>query len=52
MALLLEQIASVLIPERPNRAEPRVKKRRPKKAKPMTRPRAEIKAEMLENKAA
>ena len=52
MALLLEQIASVLIPERPNRAEPRVKKRRPKKAKLMTRPRAELKAEMLRKQAA
>jgi hypothetical protein len=52
MDLLLEHIVSVVLPVRPNRAEPRVKKRRPKKAKLMTRPRAELKKEMLKKQAA
>lgn len=48
MDLMLQQIASVLLPNRPWRAEPRVKKRRPKKVRLMTKPRRELKREMLE----
>lgn len=50
--LMLQQIASVLLPYRPGRAEPRVKKRRPKKVRLMAKPRRELKREMLEKVAA
>lgn len=42
IALLYESIAEYIIPERPNRSEPRVVKRRPKPFQLMTRPRHEM----------
>ena len=41
---LLDSIADQLVPFRPFRVEPRVRKRRPKNYRLMTRPRAELKA--------
>jgi hypothetical protein len=41
----------VVNPYRPNRVEPRVVKRRPKEYDRMTRPRAELRKELLEGKA-
>jgi len=38
----------VVLPERPNRYEPRVRKRRPKKYKLMTKPRKQLKQELIE----
>jgi len=52
MDLMLQQIASVRLPNRPERAEPRVKKRRPKKVRLMTKSRRELKQEMLKKVAA
>lgn len=43
-AMLLDTIAEDAVPHRPNRYEPRVRKRRPKSYPLMTRPRAELKA--------
>jgi hypothetical protein len=42
----------VVNPERPNRAEPRVRKRRPKEFPLMTRPRAVLRKELLTKKVA
>lgn len=42
IALLYESIAEYIIPERPNRSEPRAVKRRPKPFQLMTRPRHEM----------
>jgi prepilin-type N-terminal cleavage/methylation domain-containing protein len=39
------------IPDRPDRVEPRVVKRRPKEYDRMTRPRAELRRQLLEGKA-
>jgi hypothetical protein len=39
---LLDQIANDSVPDRPDRREPRVVKRRPKNLKRMTRPRAQL----------
>jgi len=44
--VLLHDVATDLVPHRPNRAEPRVRKRRPKPYPLMTRPRAELKARL------
>ena len=44
LELLLELVATQVVPFRPNRIEPRVRKRRPKNYRLMTRPRAELKA--------
>lgn len=52
MDLLAQNIAGVRVPHRPNRAEPRVKKRRPKKVRLMTKPRKELKREMFRKQAA
>jgi hypothetical protein len=38
-----------VVPDRPNRVEPRVRKRRPKHFSLMTRPRAVLKRELLAN---
>ena len=43
---LLNQTATVLLPDRPHRQEPRVVKRRPKPFPRMTRPRSALKAEL------
>jgi len=41
----------VVNPDRPDRVEPRVVKRRPKEYARMTRPRAELRRQLLEGKA-
>jgi hypothetical protein len=41
----------VVNPYRPDRVEPRVVKRRPKESDRMTRPRAELRRELLEGTA-
>jgi hypothetical protein len=41
---LLDLVARQIVPWRPNRIEPRVRKRRPKNYPLMTRPRSELKA--------
>ena len=46
---LLRGIASHKVPNRPNRYEPRVRKRRPKNYRLMTKPREEYKKELLSN---
>lgn len=46
------QIAGVQVPERPDRAEPRARKRRFKKTRLMTEPRAKLRAKLLKNQAA
>jgi len=43
---LLDLVAQQIIPHRPSRVEPRVRKRRPKSYPLMTRPRAQLKAAM------
>lgn len=43
---LLDLVARQIIPHRPRRVEPRVRKRRPKNYPLMTRPRAQLKAEI------
>lgn len=45
-AVLLHDVATDLVPHRPDRAEPRVRKRRPKAYPLMTEPRAELKARL------
>ena len=42
----------VLVPARPGRHEPRVKKRRPKQYSLMTKPRSELRKALLEKKVA
>ncbi|MDF3131283.1 IS4 family transposase [Kiritimatiellaeota bacterium B1221] len=49
---VLCQIAGVQVPERPNRAEPRARKRRFKKTRLMTEPRMKLRAKLLRNQAA
>lgn len=49
---MLSQIAGVQVPYRPNRAEPRVKKRRPKKVRLMTETRSKLRAKLIRNQAA
>jgi hypothetical protein len=44
---LLRSIAAHKVPHRPDRCEPRVRKRRPKSYPLMTKPRSELKKEML-----
>jgi len=44
--VLLHGVATDLVPHRPDRAEPRVRKRRPKAYPLMTKPRAELKARL------
>ena len=44
MDVLVELVAHQVVPFRPDRIEPRVKKRRPKPCRLMTRPRSELKA--------
>jgi hypothetical protein len=44
---LLDLIATQEVPNRPNRIEPRVKKRRPKKYNLMNKPRAELRAALI-----
>jgi hypothetical protein len=43
-ALLLAEVARQLVPDRPHRIEPRVRKRRPKSYPLMTKPRSQLKA--------
>lgn len=43
----LEHMTSNLLPHRPGRVEPRAKKRRPKKVKLMTKPRQDLRDEMV-----
>jgi hypothetical protein len=43
---LLNLVAQQIVPDRPDRVEPRVRKRRPKNYPLMTRPRAQLKAAM------
>jgi hypothetical protein len=49
---MLSQIAGVQVPYRPNRSEPRVKKRRPKKVRLMMETRAKLRSKLLRNQAA
>ena len=44
---LLDLIATQEVPYRPNRLEPRVKKRRPKKYNLMNKPRVELRAALI-----
>ena len=44
--LLLKLVGQQIVPFRPERIEPRVRKRRPKNYRLMTRPRSELKAEL------
>jgi len=44
--LLRQLVGRQIVPYRPNRIEPRVRKRRPKNYRLMTRPRSELKAEL------
>ena len=46
-ALLLRWIAEDLVPNRPNRLEPRAVKRRPKEYPRLTRPRTEMRRALL-----
>lgn len=45
--VLLEQIATELLPVRPHRSEPRVVKRRPKPFPRMRQPRSVLKAKLV-----
>ena len=49
---LLEVVAEEVLPDRPNRIEPRVRKRRPKNFPLMTKPRDVLKAEILKQMCA
>jgi hypothetical protein len=48
--VMLETLATDLLPERPNRVEPRSRKRRPKAYPVMTKPRAQLQAKLLRRK--
>jgi hypothetical protein len=49
---MLSQMAGVQVPQRPNRADPRVKKRRAKKVRLMTETRPILRQKLLRNQAA